>query len=420
MNKFVVLAIALLVCPLSAQAQTMVGEEYQKANEAYKVKEYSSFLTHIEKANELRPNHRTILYNLAVAYALNQNFQSAIETLGYRASFYAMKDFSEDEDLKDLWEMEAYQTLLAHIDEKNTPISSSELQFEFSQPGFHPEGLAIHPETGNFLISDVRCGLISSFTKEGANRKQILDLKEFGFWGAMGMKFDANDSNVLWVTTSALPEFCNYSEELAGKSALLKIDVAKRKLLKAYQLEGDHVFGDLTMDASGEIYVSDSASPSIYKLNRLNNQLEEFLSHEKWFNLQGLVIGTDNKMYVSDYIMGVYEVDLTTKLVKTVLDENQLTRGTDGLYFTGNKLVLLQNGTQPFQVAEVSLAKTKSSSSIKALERAIPELNEPTLGAIHDDVLYFISNSPWAFYKDGKPIIEQWPTLQIRKIALKK
>ena len=84
----------------SLSAQTTVGEYYQSANKAFEEKDYPTFLAHLEKANELRPNHRTILYNLAVAQTLNQQFEKAIETLEYRASFYVVNDFDKDIPVK--------------------------------------------------------------------------------------------------------------------------------------------------------------------------------------------------------------------------------------------------------------------------------------------------------------------------------
>ncbi len=190
-------------------AQTTVSEEYQLANEAYEAKNYPAFLSHLQKANELRPNHRTILYNLAVAYTLNNQYEKAINTLAYRASFYAVNDFSEDADFNSLKELEGYSQFLSQIEEQNTPALNSALHFEFVELGFHPEGIAIQPETKNFFISDVRCGRIYSFDETGSNMRKFIDLKELGFWGAMGMAFDKTDPNILWVTTSALPQFCD-------------------------------------------------------------------------------------------------------------------------------------------------------------------------------------------------------------------
>lgn len=414
MKTLSIFLLVLFTC-VNVSAQTTAGEEYQLALEAYDAENYSSFLTHIQKANELRPNHRVILYNMAIAYVLNELPVKAIETLKYRSSFYALNDFDQDEKLAPLKSLPQYQQLLSQIDEQNKPILNSSLHFEFEQKGFHPEGIAIHPESGNFLVSDVRCGLISSFNKDGSEHKPILDLKKFGFWGAMGMAFDKQDSNMLWVSTSALPNYCEYSDSLDGKSAVLKIDLKKKQLIRSYTLEGHHVFGDLVTTETGAVYISDSSEPIVYKITEENDRPEEFLKPEGLFNLQGLVLGKENILYISDYITGVYSVDLSSKRITPVISETQLTRGTDGLYFSNGQLYLMQNGTRPFQVAKVDI----SSSSIEILDRAIPELNEPTLGIIKNGILYFIANSPWAFYdEENNPKSEEWPKLQIRKLTI--
>lgn len=396
----------------SLSAQSTAGEYYQSANKAFEEKDYPTFLAHLEKANELRPNHRTILYNLALAYTFNEEFEKAIEILGYRASFYAINDFDEDQKFDPLKELTTYQQLLSDIEEQNQPVLNSSLHFKFEKKGFHPEGITIHPESGNFLISDVRCGLISLFNKDGSEHKSVLDLKKLGFWGAMGMAFDKQDSNILWVTTSALPNYCEYADSLEGKSAVLQIDLKNKKLIRSYSMmEGNHVFGDLVISENGTVYISDSSEPFIFRIAPKKDFLEVFLAPDNLFNLQGLALGEENKLYISDYITGVYSVDLSSKKITPVISETQLTRGTDGLYYFGNQLYLLQNGTRPFQVARVDL----SNASLEILDRAIPELNEPTLGTIHQGVFYFVANSPWAFYSErGKPQLEKWPVLQIR------
>lgn len=414
MKTLSIFLLVLFTC-VNVSAQTTAGKEYQLALEAFDAENYSSFLTHIQKANELRPNHRVILYNMAIAYVLNELPVKAIEALKYRSSFYALNDFDQDEKLAPLKSLPQYQQLLSQIDEQNKPILNSSLHFEFEQKGFHPEGIAIQPESGDFLISDVRCGLISSFNKDGSEHKPILDLKKFGFWGAMGMAFDKQDPNMIWVSTSALPNYCEYSDSLDGKSAVLKIDLKKKQLIRSYSVEGHHVFGDLVTTETGAVYISDSSEPIVYKITKQNNKLEEFLKPEGLFNLQGLALGEENILYISDYITGVYSVDLSSKKITPVISEAHLTRGTDGLYFHNGLLYLMQNGTRPFQVAKVDI----SSSSIEILDRAVPELNEPTLGIMKNGILYFIANSPWAFYdEENNPKLDEWPKLQIRKLTI--
>jgi tetratricopeptide (TPR) repeat protein len=414
MRFSIFLSVLILFSPF-LQAQSTAGEFYQAANKAYEENNFSAFLSHLEKANELRPNHRTILYNLALAYTLNDQHYKAIEILKYRSSFYALNDFDQDEKLAPLKSLPQYQQLLSQIDEQNKPILNSSLHFEFEKKGFHPEGIAIHPESGNFLVSDVRCGLISSFKRDGSEHKPILDLKKFGYWGAMGMAFDKQDPNMLWVSTSALPNYCEYSDSLDGKSAVLKIDLKKKQLIRSYSVEGHHAFGDLVTTDTGTVYISDSSEPIVYKITEGNYKPEEFLNPEGLFNLQGLALGEKNTLYISDYITGVYSVDLYSKKITPVISETQLTRGTDGLYFHNGLLYLIQNGTRPFQVAKVDV----SNSSMEIVDRAVPELNEPTLGVIKSGILYFIANSPWAFYdEENNPKLDEWRLLQIRKLNI--
>ncbi|MEQ8573331.1 MAG: hypothetical protein RIB63_04680, partial [Fulvivirga sp.] len=67
----------LLIIAIGISGQVLAQDSlmyyYNKSTEAYKVKDYPSFMTALEKANGLRPNHPTLVYNLAAAYSLNNN-----------------------------------------------------------------------------------------------------------------------------------------------------------------------------------------------------------------------------------------------------------------------------------------------------------------------------------------------------------
>ena len=403
-------------------SQSDFREEYQKAITAYESGDYHTFMKGLETSNSLRPNHRVILYNLAVAYVMNDMHEEALSILEYRASFYAVPDFDEDEDFKPIRNRKEYKGLIENIEKRNKTISSSTLLFELEEKGFHTEGIAVHPKSETIFISDVRCGLINTISIDGTEKENFMDLKKEGFWGAFGMKIDPIDSNILWVTTSVLPQFCEYNEEIDGSAAVLKIDITKKEILQSYTTEGDHIFGDLTISESGDVFITDSNEPVIYILKKGSKNIESYLSSEKFFNLQGLDLGKNGYLYVSDYIRGILKIDLSDRSVQQLLESNnQLLRGTDGMYFANNSLILLQNGTSPVKVSRISIDKNGNAipNTLEIIDSNAPFLNEPTLGAVFNNKLYFVANSPWSYYDvDNKPMLNEWPVLQIRTASV--
>ena len=402
-------------------SQSDFREEYQKAITAYESGDYHTFMKGLEASNSLRPNHRVILYNLAVAYVLNDMPEKALSTLEYRASFYNVTDFKEDEDFKPLKKRKEYKDLIETIDKRNKPFSNSSLLLEFEEKGFHPEGIALDPKSESIFLSDVRCGLIKKISIDGSEKEDFMDLKKEGFWGAFGMKIDPVDNNILWVTTSVLPQFCEYSEEINGSAAILKIDITKKEILKSYTTEGDHIFGDLTISETGDVYISDSNEPVIYILKKGSKNIEFYLRSEKFFNLQGLDLGKNGYLYVSDYITGILKINLSDRSVQQLLNnDNQLLRGTDGMYFANNRLILLQNGTRPIKVSTIGIDKNGNAipNTLKTIDSNASFLNEPTLGAVFNNKLYFVANSPWSYYDENKPMLNEWPVLQIRTASI--
>ena len=413
--------LVLLFISTNTFSQADFRQEYQKAMSAYDSGDYSSFMTGLEKTNSLRPNHRIVLYNLAIAYVLNDMPEKALSTLEYRASFYNVPDFQEDEDFKPLRELKGYKNLVQAIEKRSNALSNSEFLFEFEDRGFHPEGIAMHQEFETIFLSDVRCGLLKTVSFEGKEKEDFMDLKEEGFWGALGMKIDPLDNNVLWIVTSVLPQFCEYSEEINGRSALLKVDINKKEITESYTVEGNHIFGDLTISEEGDVFISDSNEPMIYSLKRGTKKIEPFLTSDQFFNLQGLDFGKNGYLYVSDYITGIYKIKLSDLSVNPLMDsDNQILRGTDGMYYANGNLVLLQNGTNPIKVSIIKLDESGNATakSLKILDSNTSFLNEPTLGAILNNKLYFVSNSPWSYYEDNVPMLDKWPSLQIRTLLV--
>lgn len=419
--KIVLVLILSIGLNASLKAQTYI-DYYRQGVAAYEQKDYGEFLKNFKSADSLRPNHRVLLYNLAAGYALTNQIEKAFDVLSYRIGFYAVNDFEEDEDFSLLVETDYLNELKKEIQEANISIKTSETAFEIFIEDFHAEGIAFNNKNDRFYITDIRNGWIYSMDNSGNNLKHEIGLKDFGYWSAMGIKFDPVIANRLWVTTSALPNFTGYSDSLKGRSALLAIDLELGELHDVYELEGEHVFGDLIFRKDGSLFVSDSGQPKIYVLDNEVAKLKEFISDSAWWNLQGLALSEDDEfLYVSDYITGIQEVNLRTKEIKPASERNEMLRGSDGIYISSNKLIMLQNGVTPKRVASISLNKSGAgiTSSVSYPDNALLELDEPTLGAVVGSYLYYIANSPWAYYDDNNlPIKENWKPIIVNRLLL--
>lgn len=414
---FGLFCILWLLQPKPLPAQMSYQSAYAEGLEAKNEGLYTEYLEKMQMADSLRPNHRIILLELARAYTANGLQERALQVLRYRSDFYAVADFKEEDFWKELERLPAHKSLLENLELRNATEEHSVLAFELEKPGFHAEGMAYNEKANRFYLSDVRCGEILSILPNGKEVRKEYDLKKWGYWGAMGMLMDP-EKDELWVTSSALPNYCAYEDSLEGSSAVLKIDLKQGELIGVYHIEGKHVFGDLTQDKDGTVWVSDSSTPVVYKVDQKRQTLVPVVEDARFWNLQGLAPMGDH-LYISDYITGLYSFEIRTGSLTEVSADNQRLRGTDGLYAVNGELYLLQNGTRPFRLSSIAVNGTghEVSGSYKLWDQATDHLGEPTLGAWKSGQFYFIANSPWGYYdEEDKARLSEWPLLQVRVI----
>jgi hypothetical protein len=101
---------------------------------------------------------------------------------------------------------------------------------------------------------------------------------------------------------------------------------------------------------------------------------------------------------VADYTDGLYRVSLADGVVARLQLPGAMAidYGIDGLYRHGNRLVAIQNGMRPHRVTAFDLSDDGTQiAGARILAANLPAFDEPTLGAIHGDSLYFVANSHW-------------------------
>lgn len=423
MTKGILVLLFCILIPEFVTGQNYV-DYYNTGISHFNKAEYKDFVEALSKADSLRPNHPTITYNLAIGYAKLNKFEKAFHVLKKRMGYSAGETFLEDEEFLGLRETEYFNQLERYYLEQNETHEKSNIAFQIDKKGFHPEGIDYDEESERFYITDIHQGLIVSFSKDGNEKEIVSNVFEQGFWGLFGIKTDKIDNSIVWVTSSAVPEFKHYQESDKGRSVLLKISKKTGKVLRSYEVSGGqpHLFGDLLVTDNGDVYVTDSIQPHIYKLNRTTNTFDLFISNDLVWNLQGIAISKDNShLIISDYILGLLRVNIDSKKITMLLgDINHKTRGSDGIYLIDERLFLIQNGTSPVRVSYLTLNNDGSATNkeVHIVDQNVNEMTDPTLGVVIDSEFYFIGNSPWQYYKNEKPLYEKWPLLNIYKLVI--
>lgn len=382
---------------LTADEVTDSRRLQQEALAAYKEKKPDVFLQKIRAASDLRPQHPTLLVQLAVALALNGQHQNALGTLD-RVAAMGLVYTLDDPELQPVRELPGFARIAKRFEANAKAIGTAKQELTVDRLGIIPEGLAYDAARRRWLISSVRNGTILAAGADG-EVTTLLDMP----WGVFGMTADAK-RNVLWATTTAMAPTEEYRAEDKGKSALLKIALASGKVVETYHAPEDaaHHFGDVAVAPDGEVYVSDSAGPLIYRV--AGSALEPFV-RGPFSSMQGIAAGR-NVLYVADYAKGILIVDRRTRDVHVLrVPPNASLLGIDGLYLVDeNTLIGTQNGTNPNRIIRIRLAPGGLAvSSVETLLANGSGMGDPTLGTLVGKRFFFNANAQWdLFGGDGR------------------
>ena len=165
-------------------------------------------------------------------------------------------------------------------------------------------------------------------------------------------------------------------------------------------MQGKHVFGDLVVAKNGEVYISDSEEPLIYKIIGEEFVLWRNISSNA-LNLQGLTFNDDeSKLFIADYLKGIIVISMKdTNASWLQFPEGTTKKGIDGLIFYKNSLIVIQNGTVPIRIVKYDLnSENNQITNYTILDNNRAIFNEPALATISKGKLYFFANSPWKFY----------------------
>ena len=407
---------------VSLGAQQDPWREWNKAAAAaYRQKDYASFRDWLRKMAAVTPAHPQVVYELAAAEALAGSPEQALAGLRRYAALGLVRSVESDPDFASLRGSPELAEILRRMEENKKPVAHSEIAFTLPA-GLLTEDITYDPVSRSFYVSSIHKrkilridpgGQVSDFIGEGRD----------GVWGIMALAVDSG-RRVLWASTSALPQSEGYRSPDEGRSAVLRYDLGSGKLQKRYDpAPGErHSFGDMTVDAAGNVVVSDSFGP-VYTIRRDRDVLEVLVPAGVFTSAQTPAAAPDGRVFVSDYGRGIGIVDPATHAVSWLAAPEDLAlTGIDGLYLAGQNMIAVENGTGPQRVIRLHLDPSlRRVSSWEIIERGTPPLSEPTHGVFVGRDFYYIGHSGWDEWTDQgarKPEATPKPSLILRAAGL--
>ncbi len=219
----------------------------------------------------------------------------------------------------------------------------------FNAKELYPEGVAYSQKQKVFFLSSMHKGKIGKLDSQG-NYSNFIDDSEL--ISSVGLLSDDKRS-LLYVCVADPGASIKSKTETQGKlSKLIAFDIntGEKRFsadLSSLNTNGGNFANDVTIDNDGNLYVTNSFSPIIYKITQ-SGKASIFTTHDDWkgegFNLNGIVFHPNGYLIVAKSNTGLlYKISLENPNTIKVIKLDPLL-GADGLILNSkNELVVISN-----------------------------------------------------------------------------
>ena len=314
------------------------------------------------------------------------------------------RDLASDPAIAALRGAPGFDAMGAAHDRNRAPVARGMVLRQTTDSTLWPEGVDHDPRTGDFYVASVRRRTIVRVAPDGSTR-ELWPSGARDLGALLGVRVDAARERI-WATTSGLKQTEGYVAADSAIAALLRIDARTGRIERRWDLPvvaGGHVLGDVALGPEGEVYVTDSNEPVLYRLRPGADTLDRFRD-PLFRGLQGMAVTPDGRfVYVADYAHGLLRVRVSDGEVVRLTDAPGSTSlGCDGIALHRGAIVAVQNGVAPARIVRFSLnAAGDAIVEARVLDQQPALAPEPTIGTIAADRFVYVANSQWETY-DGE------------------
>ena len=247
--------------------------------------------------------------------------------------------------------------------------------YELPGDTLHPEGIAYDSASDSLFVSGAGTGEILRVDRNTGDVTVFVEPSGVQF-SVLGLEV-ADDR--LWVAGAATGEVRAYSLEDGSQ------------VFTATTGEGG-LLNDLTVSSGGDVYVTDSNRPILYRVAAGSSEIEEWLGftgtafeYVDDVNANGIVVTEDDQhLIIAQLATGqLWLVDIASQDVQEI-DAGETFQGADGLVLDGNTLYVVQNGAD--QIAVVQLAEDWQTGTVSTIYTS-PDFIMPATAVLVDNEL---------------------------------
>ncbi len=219
-----------------------------------------------------------------------------------------------------------------------------------SKPALYPEGIDYNPITDKFIVGSFREGAVYEVDLDGNATVLIQDNR---LNSVLAVRVDVKQNRLLVVNSDIGNSVRAYSKGPKKLAALAIYDLTTGKEIQYINLgklmpNEYHLANGMTLDSEGNVYITDSFAPIIYKVD-IDGKASVFTYSNKFLGegigLNGIVYHPDGYLIVVKKDDGqLFKISLDNNRGISTIKTNQKFVGGDGLVLTTNdELIVIAN-----------------------------------------------------------------------------
>jgi hypothetical protein len=339
----------------------------------------------IEKLIPQLADRAPALFQLAHDYAHLGDLKKAMLLLKECVSLHEGFDPEGDPAFARVKDDREFRSLIEQVHREFPPVHRARLAFNVPQNDLIPEGLAVDPAQHVFYMGSLNRKKIVKISRTGAVA-DFVPSGQYELESICGLKVESRSHDV-WANTC--PD--------SGKGAELLHFGGSGTLVQRFSQStpGPHLFNDLVLRNSNEIYLTDSLAHQALKFDRKTRTFTVLPLSRSLYYPNGIALSGDgNLLYVAD-AFGVLAYDLRDhKTFEIEPGASNTISGFDGLYWYRGGLVGIQNSMGMPRAAQFQLSADGSRvTKTTVLEYRSDYVELPTTGAIDGTSFYFMANT---------------------------
>lgn len=367
------------------------------------------------------PQDTQLLYLLAVLYAQANDAASSAAQL----EALAQKNWTQGIDLNDFRPIASdarFRPAAAKLRAKHSKANAGSVAATLNEKGVFPEGIAWDPNRKQFYIGNAPGRDIIAVQPNGQTRALKVN-GEKPMYAPLGMRVDPN-GKILWVATAAFDLMQGFTAEMAGRSALVAIDLDTSKIVGHFETgnaKDPSMFNDVQPLGDGRrAVVTDSARGTLYIASLGKNAMGRMLANNSFEEPNGITLDpVGERLFISDSL-GISVIGVESSKARRLSGPaGESYGGVDGLSWWKGSLVGVQNAVGDLRIWTAPVSG-EQLGKVKVLSAGDPRLGAVTTLATNSQGIWFIADTQFHSYgPEGKRKPKaQLPPLRLFHIPL--